>query len=200
MIQLLARLPGLGPRSARRAALFLIKNREKLLAPLADALAEAHRKVEVCRECGNVDTVTPCTLCSDPRRDRTLLCVVEEVGDLWALERSGAMNGLYHVLGGRLSAIDGNSPRGSGDRPSGRTGLGRGGEGGGPRRQCHGRGAGNRPFHHRPSQGARHFSIAACPWRPGRGRARLSRRGNLDRRHAGAPPVLRQPLIGFIGR
>ena len=110
LIQLLARLPGLGPRSARRAALFLIKNREKLLAPLADALAEAYRKVEVCRECGNVDTVTPCTLCSDPRRDRTLLCVVEEVGDLWALERSGAMNGLYHVLGGRLSAIDGIRP------------------------------------------------------------------------------------------
>jgi recombination protein RecR len=110
VIQLLARLPGLGPRSARRAALFLIKNREKLLAPLADALAEAHRKVQLCRECGNVDTVTPCTLCSDPRRDRTMLCVVEEVGDLWALERSGAMNGLYHVLGGRLSAIDGIRP------------------------------------------------------------------------------------------
>ena len=91
VIQLLARLPGLGPRSARRAALFLIKNREKLLAPLADALAEAYRKVEVCQECGNVDTVSPCTLCADPRRDRTMLCVVEEVGDLWALERSGAM-------------------------------------------------------------------------------------------------------------
>ena len=110
VIQLLARLPGLGPRSARRAALFLIKNREKLLAPLADALAEAYRKVEVCQECGNVDTVSPCTLCADPRRDRTMLCVVEEVGDLWALERSGAMNGLYHVLGGRLSAIDGVRP------------------------------------------------------------------------------------------
>ncbi|WP_374333856.1 recombination mediator RecR [Aestuariivirga sp.] len=110
LIQLLAKLPGLGPRSARRAALFLIKNRERLLAPMALAMAEAQEKVTICSECGNVDTVDPCTLCTDARRDRTVLCVVEEVGDLWALERAGAWNGLYHVLGGTLSAIEGVRP------------------------------------------------------------------------------------------
>ena len=110
LIQLLAKLPGLGPRSARRAALYLIKNREKLLAPLALAMAEAQEKVTVCGECGNVDTVDPCTICADPRRDRTTICVVEEVGDLWALERAGAWTGLYHVLGGTLSAMEGIRP------------------------------------------------------------------------------------------
>ena len=110
LIQLLAKLPGLGPRSARRAALYLIKNRERLLVPMASAMAEACEKVTVCSECGNVDTVDPCTLCTDHRRDRTVICVVEEVGDLWALERAGAWNGLYHVLGGTLSAIEGIRP------------------------------------------------------------------------------------------
>ena len=110
LIQLLAKLPGLGPRSARRAALYLIKNREKLLAPLALAMAEAQDKVTVCSECGNVDTIDPCTICTDQRRDRTILCVVEEVGDLWALERAGAWTGLYHVLGGTLSAMEGIRP------------------------------------------------------------------------------------------
>ena len=110
LIQLLAKLPGLGPRSARRAALHLIKNRERLLVPLAAAMAEARDKVTVCSDCGNVDTVDPCTLCTDPRRDRSTLCVVEGVGDLWALERAGAWNGLYHVLGGTLSAIEGIRP------------------------------------------------------------------------------------------
>ena len=110
LIQLLAKLPGLGPRSARRAALFLIKNRERLLAPMALAMAEAQEKVTICSECGNVDTVDPCTLCTDARRDRTTICVVEEVGDLWALERAGAWSGLYHVLGGTLSAIEGIRP------------------------------------------------------------------------------------------
>jgi recombination protein RecR len=110
LIQLLAKMPGLGPRSARRAALFLIKNRERLLVPLSAAMAEAQEKVTVCSDCGNVDTVDPCTLCTDPRRDRSMLCVVEEVGDLWALERAGAWNGLYHVLGGTLSAIEGVRP------------------------------------------------------------------------------------------
>ena len=110
LIQLLAKLPGLGPRSARRAALFLIKNRERLLAPLASAMAEAHEKVTICTACGNVDTVDTCTLCTDPRRDQTMVCVVEEVGDLWALERAGAWSGLYHVLGGTLSAIEGVRP------------------------------------------------------------------------------------------
>ena len=110
LIQLLAKLPGLGPRSARRAALHLIKNRERLLAPLATAMAEARDKVTVCSHCGNVDTIDPCTLCTDSRRDRTMICVVEEVGDLWALERAGAWSGLYHVLGGTLSAIEGVRP------------------------------------------------------------------------------------------
>ena len=110
LIQLLAKLPGLGPRSARRAALHLIKNRERLLVPLSSAMAEARDKVTVCSQCGNVDTVDPCTLCTDPRRDRSTLCVVEEVGDLWALERAGAWSGLYRVLGGTLSAIEGVRP------------------------------------------------------------------------------------------
>jgi recombination protein RecR len=110
LIQLLAKLPGLGPRSARRAALHLIKNRERLLAPLATAMAEARDKVSVCSVCGNVDTIDPCTLCTDPRRDRSVICVVEEVGDLWALERASAWSGLYHVLGGTLSAVEGIRP------------------------------------------------------------------------------------------
>ncbi len=110
LIQLLARLPGLGPRSARRAVLHLIKNREKLMDPLTIALEDAQDKVSVCDECGNVDSLNPCTICSDPRRDRTLICVVEEVGDVWALERASAWNGLYHVLGGTLTALGGVTP------------------------------------------------------------------------------------------
>jgi recombination protein RecR len=110
LIQVLAKLPGLGPRSARRAALHLIKNREKLLVPLTTAMEEARDKVTVCSECGNVDTSDPCMLCRDPRRDRTVICVVEEVGDLWALERAGAWSGVYHVLGGTLSAVEGIRP------------------------------------------------------------------------------------------
>ena len=110
LIQLLARLPGLGPRSARRAVLHLIKNREKLLAPLTLALDEAQAKVTVCTSCGNVDTLDPCSVCRDPRRDRSLICVVEEVGDVWALERANAWGGLYHVLGGTLSALGGVTP------------------------------------------------------------------------------------------
>jgi recombination protein RecR len=110
LIQLFAKLPGLGPRSARRVALHLIKNRDKLLVPLATAILEARDNVTVCSQCGNVDTINPCTLCSDFRRDRSIICVVEEVADLWALERAGAWSGLYHVLGGRLSAIEGVRP------------------------------------------------------------------------------------------
>jgi recombination protein RecR len=110
LIQLLARLPGLGPRSARRAVLHLIKNREKLLDPLTLALDEARHKVTTCSHCGNVDTVDPCSICRDPRRDQSLICVIEDVGDLWALERAGAWTGLYHVLGGTLSALGGVRP------------------------------------------------------------------------------------------
>lgn len=110
MVQLLARLPGLGPRSARKAALSLIKRREELLAPLADALKDALDKIVVCAECGNVDTLSPCAICANPKRDRSMIVVVEEVGDLWALERASVVTALYHVLGGHLSPLDGIGP------------------------------------------------------------------------------------------
>lgn len=110
LIQLLAKLPGLGPRSARRAALYLIKRREALLDPLAKALAEAAERVRSCSRCGNIDTIDPCAICADARRDGSVLCVIEEVADLWALERTGAFKGRYHVLGGTLSALDGVGP------------------------------------------------------------------------------------------
>ena len=111
LIQLLARLPGLGPRSARRAALHLIRKREELLSPLADALAAARERIVVCSVCGNIDSCDPCTLCRDVRRDRKLLIVVETVADLWALERAGALSARYHVLGGCLSPLDGIGPK-----------------------------------------------------------------------------------------
>lgn len=110
LIQLLARLPGLGPRSARRAALHLIKRRESLLEPLATALAKAADAIRPCPICGNLDTVQPCAICRDPERDETMICVVEDLADLWALERTGAFHGRYHVLGGTLSALDGIGP------------------------------------------------------------------------------------------
>jgi recombination protein RecR len=110
LIQLLARLPGLGPRSARRAALHLVKKREQLMAPLAGALADALDKVSVCRVCGNIDTTNPCTVCTDPRRDGRTIVVVEDVADLWALERAAVLNARYHVLGGTLSPLDGVGP------------------------------------------------------------------------------------------
>ncbi|MEJ5083915.1 recombination mediator RecR [Brucella pseudogrignonensis] len=110
LIQLLARVPGLGPRSARRAALHLIKKKEALLVPLGGAMQEAAEKVRICSCCGNVDTSDPCTICTDARRDSTTLIVVEDVSDLWALERAGTMNVRYHVLGGRLSPLDGIGP------------------------------------------------------------------------------------------
>src|ERR1700759_538351 len=111
LIQLLARLPGLGPRSARRAALHLIKKREPLMAPLASALQVAIDKIEVCKTCGNIDTQNPCTVCTDPRRDPSVIIVVADVADLWALERANAINGLYHVVGGTLSPLDGVGPQ-----------------------------------------------------------------------------------------
>lgn len=110
LIQLLAKLPGLGPRSARRAALHLVKKRESLMQPLTAAMAEALEKIVICRTCGNVDTSDPCTICTDPRRDGGVIVVVEDVSDLWALERAGAMNAAYHVLGGTLSPLDGVGP------------------------------------------------------------------------------------------
>lgn len=110
LIQLLAKLPGLGPRSARRAALALLKKRETLLEPLAAALANAASAIETCSVCGNLDTTNPCALCRDSRREANVLCVVEDVADLWALERAAIFRGRYHVLGGALSALDGVTP------------------------------------------------------------------------------------------
>jgi recombination protein RecR len=110
LIQLLARLPGLGPRSARRAALHLINRREQLLEPLSDAMRVANERIVVCRSCGNVDTSEPCTICRDPGRDPSIVIVVENVSDLWALERAGAVKARYHVLGGVLSPLDGVRP------------------------------------------------------------------------------------------
>ncbi|MBB4274954.1 recombination mediator RecR [Rhizobium mongolense] len=110
LIQLLAKVPGLGPRSARRAALHLIKKKDQLLGPLSTAMGEAYDKVKVCSRCGNVDTVDPCTVCTDARRDHSVIIVVEDVSDLWALERAAAMNAAYHVLGGTLSPLDGIGP------------------------------------------------------------------------------------------
>jgi recombination protein RecR len=110
LIQLLAKLPGLGPRSARRAVLALVRRRETLLQPLARALTEAADTVRTCSTCGNIDGRDPCAICADPGRDRLTLCVVEDVADLWALERTHAYKGRYHVLGGTLSALDGVTP------------------------------------------------------------------------------------------
>jgi len=110
LIALLGKLPGLGPRSARRAALALLKRREQLLDPLTDAMVDARAKVRTCSTCGSLDTSDPCAICADRTRDGGLLCVVEEVGSVWALERASAFRGRYHVLGGLLSALDGMGP------------------------------------------------------------------------------------------
>lgn len=110
IIQLLARLPGLGPRSARKAGLALIKRRVDLLEPLSRVLADAVERIVTCPICGNLDTIAPCSICADPRRDDGLIVVVEEIGDLWALERAAVLNARYHVLGGHLSPLDGIGP------------------------------------------------------------------------------------------
>jgi recombination protein RecR len=110
LIQLLARLPGLGPRSARRAALNLIKKREQLMAPLTAALETAIEKIVVCKTCGNIDTIDPCTVCTDVRRDQSVIIVVADVADVWALERAVVLSARYHVLGGTLSPLDGVGP------------------------------------------------------------------------------------------
>ncbi len=106
----LARLPGLGPRSARRAVLWLVKRRDTMLGPMLDALIAVRDRLVECDICGNVDTQNPCGICADPRRDQTSLCVVEDVSDLWALDRARLFTGRYHVLGGKLSAMDGVRP------------------------------------------------------------------------------------------
>lgn len=110
LIQLLSRLPGLGPRSAKRAALQMLKKKDSVMVPLARALADVAERVVTCATCGNIDTHDPCHVCADARRDRATICVVEDVADLWALDRSESFRGLYHVLGGTLSALDGVGP------------------------------------------------------------------------------------------
>ncbi|MGB0748628.1 MAG: recombination mediator RecR [Magnetospiraceae bacterium] len=110
LIRLVGKLPGLGPRSAKRLVLHLLKKRDSVLIPLTRALEETAARVTPCGTCGNLDTMDPCAICADPKRDTGLLCVVEDVADLWALERSGAYRGRYHVLGGVLSPLDGVDP------------------------------------------------------------------------------------------
>ncbi|TWA86492.1 DNA replication and repair protein RecR [Azospirillum brasilense] len=110
LIQLLSKLPGLGPRSARRAALHLMKRRDSLLVPLSESMALAAEAIRNCSVCGNLDSRDPCSVCSDHSRDRSTICVVEDAGDLWALERTRAFHGTYHVLGGTLSALQGVGP------------------------------------------------------------------------------------------
>jgi recombination protein RecR len=110
LIRKLGRLPGLGPRSARRAVLFLLKNRDRLMLPLANDMNDVACNIRACVECGNLDITDRCSICSDPRRDHSRICVVEDVGDLWAMERASVYRGLYHILGGTLSAIDGRGP------------------------------------------------------------------------------------------
>jgi len=110
LIRLLSRLPGLGPRSARRAVLHLLRHKDSLMTPLAGALASSAENLKTCPVCGNYDTVSPCSICTEPGRDASVICVVEGVGDVWAIERSRSFRGLYHVLGGILSALDGVGP------------------------------------------------------------------------------------------
>lgn len=110
LIKLLSRLPGLGPRSARRAVLYLVKKRETRMQPLVEAMQKVLETVKTCSVCGNLDTKDPCAICSDSRRDGSVICIVRDVSDLWAIERSGAFRGQYHVLGGLLSAMEGTGP------------------------------------------------------------------------------------------
>ena len=110
LIRLFSRLPGFGRRSARRVVLHLIKKKETQLIPLADAIQNVIEHVRICPVCGNLDSQSPCSICSDERRDENVICVVQDVADLWAIERSAAFRGRYHVLGGLLSAIEGTGP------------------------------------------------------------------------------------------
>jgi len=110
LIQLLAKMPGLGPRSARRAALHMLKHKDRVMLPLAEIIGETARRINACSVCGNLDSRDPCTICQDPTRNDSLLCVIEDVADLWALERAAIFRGRYHVLGGVLSALDGIGP------------------------------------------------------------------------------------------
>ena len=171
LVQLLARLPGLGPRSARRVALHLIRKRETLLAPLAEAMRTAQERIVTCSVCGNVDTRDPCTICADDRRDSTALVVVELVGDLWALERAGATRARYHVLGGALSPLDGVGPLRSQLAGARRAHRQRRGERTDPRGQRDCRRPNDRALYHRSPRRLPRQGDAARAWRAGRRRA-----------------------------
>ena len=176
LIQLLARLPGLGPRSARRAALHLIRKREELLAPLASALNAAHERIVTCGVCGNIDSCDPCTLCRDERRDPSTLIVVESVADLWALERAGVLSARYHVLGGILSPLDGIGPKDLNLASlAGRVAQDHVKEVI-RRAQRNRRWADDSALHHQSAGGLQGQDHAARAWRSGRRRTRLSRR------------------------
>ena len=178
LIQLLARLPGLGPRSARRAALALVKKKDQLLVPLASAMNVAAERILTCSVCGNIDTSDPCTICSDPERDAATIVVVEDVSDLWALERAGAVKARYHVLGGTLSPLDGVGPDDltiDAARAALRRRRGCRGDPGGQR---HRRWPDDGACHHRSPVGDASQGLAAGAWRAGRRRTRLSRRGH----------------------
>ena len=171
LVQLLARLPGLGPRSARRAALHLIRKRETLLAPLAEAMRVAQERIVTCSICGNVDTRDPCTICADERRDTTTLVVVESVGDLWALERAGATRARYHVLGGALSPLDGVGPADLNLTGAGRAHRQGRGQRIDPCRKRDCRGPDDRALHHRSPRRLLRQGDAARSRRAGRRRA-----------------------------
>ena len=155
LIGLLAKLPGMGPRSARRAALRMLQQPEARMLPLAAALAEAARAVKPCRLCGNLDSRDPCSICTDPQRDRSLICVVEGVGDLWALERASVYRGLYHVLGGTLSALAGVGPEDLNVAPLARPHRRGRRDRGDPRARRHGRWRHHRALADRPAEAAR---------------------------------------------
>lgn len=184
LVQLLSKLPGLGPRSGRRAALALLKRRETLLEPLAAALAAAARNVRACSECGNLDTADPCSICADARRDPGLLCVVEDVADLWAIERTRSFAGRYHVLGGTLSAIDGVGPEEAPDPEAGRARPRR--PRGGDRAQRDRRGADDGALRRRAPRRNRRQRHALGARGPGR------RRGSTTSTRGRSPPLSRR--------
>ena len=190
LIQLLARLPGLGPRSARRAALHLIRKRETLLGPLAEAMRVAEERIVTCSVCGNVNSRDPCTICSDARRDAATIVVVESVGDLWALERAGAIRARYHVLGGVLSPLDGVGPSDL-NLASLVARVAAGGVGEvDSRRQCDGRRPDDRALRDRPFGRVPGQADAPRARRSGGGRTRLSRRWHARRGDAPEDGVL----------
>ena len=190
LIGLLARLPGMGPRSARRAALKMLQQPEARMLPLATALAEAARAVSRAGLCGNLDSRDPCAICTDPHRDRTLICVVEGVGDLWALERASVYRGLYHVLGGTLSALSGVGPEDLNDRAAADAHRARRRDRGDPGTRRHGRWCHHRALADRPAEAAWRQRDARGAGRADRRRAGCAGRWHVGRRFACAKAVL----------